>query len=1069
MIVDFYTNLGLEQIAETLKKREQIQAVIMEAARPCVIAALSVKNNNPLAVVAPNPQRAIRLKEEIDFWLGREACIVLPENESLLYQRLPENRLNAQERIEALGKIISIRSNDAQPVIILTAKTLAAKTVEHGKFVDCWINIKTGQQIDPIIIIQHLQKIGYNIESMVNVPGTISRRGGIIDVFPVGKDKPVRIDFFGDEVDEIREFDPLSQRSTRTIDDVSIGPGSETSAALFTYDKEIKNRLDALQLTNLDEEHRADTFADINKLVSGEYFPHISYYGPLLYSESILNYLPANTILIFDDIDSIQWTISNIGAEDYKTRQTYVENGLLPGGMPSSYFNWQEIESQVNIMPSLFIYSWEPEAIGGIIRSGFNPVEKYGGSYDRFKTEIVKLAKEGKRVLVVSHQADRIRDILNEGEIISSLADDNSGHLLPGQILLVKGIVDGGWNLNGEIFLYSDSEILGFTRQNRQVIKKPGKHTISIDRIKPGDFVVHVDHGIARFGGITNMQSEGIMREFLVLEYDGQDHLYVPVDQIDRVSRYIGSGDTPPPLNRLGTGHWQNSREKATEAAKEIAAELLSLYSQREIIKGFSYSEDSVWQRELEDSFPYVETPDQLTALEQIKTDMSRTRPMDRLLLGDVGYGKTEVAIRAAFKAVQDNRQVAVLVPTTLLAQQHYITFSQRLAAYPVTIESLSRFKTSGEQTNIISRLKEGGIDIIIGTHRLLQKDVKFKNLGLIIIDEEQRFGVQHKEYLKKKRTEVDVLAMSATPIPRTLYMSMTGVRDISTIETPPEERLPVHTMVVRYNPQLIREAIMREVERNGQVFFVHNRVQSIGEINRKLKEIVPEARFSLAHGQMDEDELAQVMLDFTSGKTDVLICTTIIESGLDVPNANTLIVNRADKFGLIQLHQLRGRVGRGTAAGYAYFVYDDEEKLTEDGRRRLRTIYELAQLGSGFDIAMKDLEIRGAGTLLGTHQSGHIAAVGFNMYTELLKQAVEEEKARRAGIANKKEKKLPSPKINLPLVMLIPDYYVPDNGERLNFYRRISGIDNLKDLEDYTSELVDRFGALPEESANLI
>jgi transcription-repair coupling factor (superfamily II helicase) len=1070
MIMDISAAPQFVKMAKELKGRGLAQAVIMETARALVISNLFNKLSSNLAVVTSNPQRALKLAEEINFWLGREVCIVLPESESLVYQRLPENRLNSQDRVAGLARLgFHSQASDEPQIVIFTARALAYKTLDPGRFNDSWFNIKQGQQIDPVEIVRYLQKSGYVLEYTVGAPGEISRRGGILDVFPVGSKTPFRIDFFGDEVDEIREFDLYTQRSTANVEEINIPPATETGAWISTSSDEIGSRLNALDLANISDDLQGEISNDFTRLGSGQYFPHAQFYSPLLFDESILDYFPASTTLIFDDADSVQWAVSALAAEDAKTREAYISEGMVPKGMPSPYYNWQEIEERINRTPALWIYSWEPEGNGKVLKFPFKPVDKYGGSYNRFRAEIANLEKAGKKVLVVSHQAERINEILHEAGIGSLLADNNLQTFPQGSVLLLRGVLEGGWNLNGEIYLFTDAEILGFTRQSRQSSKKSIKRPLAIEQISPGDFVVHVDHGIARFGGITRMGNGHMPREFLVLEYDEQDRLYVPVDQIDRVSRYIGSSEAPPTLSRLGTAHWKNAREKAEKAAQEVAAELLLLYSQREVVEGFSYSEDSVWQKELEASFPYMETPDQLSALTSIKDDLSKSRPMDRLLLGDVGYGKTEVAIRTAFKAVQDNRQVAMLVPTTLLAQQHYITFSQRLGTYPVVIESLSRFKTAAEQKEIIGRIKDGSVDIIIGTHRLLQKDVKFKNLGLIIIDEEQKFGVEHKENLKKKRTEVDVLAMSATPIPRTLYMSLTGARDMSTIETPPEDRLPVHSIVARFTPQLIREAIMRELERNGQVFFVHNRVRSIDEISRKIKEIVPEARFDVAHGQMDEEQLARVMTDFTSGKIDVLVCTTIIESGLDVPNANTLIVNRADKFGLIQLHQLRGRIGRGATSAYAYFVYDDEKNLTEQGRRRLQTIYELAELGSGFNIAMKDLEIRGAGTLLGTRQSGHIAAVGFNMYTELLKNAVEEEKARLAGRTVRSEKQLPEPVIDIPLEMMIPEYYVQNEAERMQLYRRLAGINDLKNLRSFSAELADRFGLIPEETANLI
>jgi transcription-repair coupling factor (superfamily II helicase) len=552
------------------------------------------------------------------------------------------------------------------------------------------------------------------------------------------------------------------------------------------------------------------------------------------------------------------------------------------------------------------------------------------------------------------------------------------------------------------------------------------------------------------------------------LRYAAGDILYVPTDQIDRVSRYVGTGDRPPVLSRLGTQEWVRTRQKAKEAAELLARDLLILYAAREVVSGFAFSRDTLWQQEMEAAFPYVETPDQLEAQQEVKEDMEKSRPMDRLVCGDVGYGKTEVAIRAAFKSVMDSRQVAVLVPTTVLAQQHFATFSERLNAFPMKVEVLSRFRSERDQRAVIVGLADGTVDICIGTHRLLQKDVVFKNLGLLVIDEEQRFGVNHKEHFKKLRREVDVLTLSATPIPRTLHMSLVGVRDMSTMETPPEARLPVKTYVAEYNDYLVREAILRELERNGQVFFLHNRVQSIAMVADRLRELVPEAFIAIGHGQMPEERLEQVMTDFAAGKIDVLVCTTIIESGLDMPNANTLIVNKADKFGLTQLYQLRGRVGRGANLAYAYFLYDKGQRLSPVAHERLRTIYEATELGAGFGIAMKDLEIRGAGTLLGHRQSGHITAVGFSLYTRLLAEAVEEQKAILAG-KPKPPPRVPSPAIDLPLDAFIPESYVPDVDTRLELYRALADVDAGARLDDFRKEYADRFGALPPEVENLL
>jgi transcription-repair coupling factor (superfamily II helicase) len=566
------------------------------------------------------------------------------------------------------------------------------------------------------------------------------------------------------------------------------------------------------------------------------------------------------------------------------------------------------------------------------------------------------------------------------------------------------------------------------------------------------------------------MQVSGAEREYLLLEYAAGDRLYVPTDQIDRVSRYIGAEDEAPSLNRLGTQEWARSKERAKEAAEEVAAELIELYAARQIVPGYAFSRDTLWQQELEGSFPYVETPDQAQALSDVKEDMEKPQPMDRLILGDVGYGKTEVALRAAFKAVMDDKQVAVLVPTTVLAQQHYSTFRNRLAAFPIKLEVLSRFRTDKEQKVILEALEKGEVDIVIGTHRLIQPDVKFKKLGLLIIDEEQRFGVMHKEFLKRMRQEVDVLTLSATPIPRTLHLSLVGVRDMSVIETPPGERLPIKTFIAGYDDHLVREAILREKERGGQAFFVHNRVQSIHFIAERLRKLVPEASFIIGHGQMPEGDLESAMARFAEGSVDVLVCTTIIESGLDVPNANTLIVNQADRFGLTQLYQLRGRVGRGANLAYAYFLYEKGKRLTGDAEKRLRTIFEAAELGAGYGIAMKDLEIRGAGSLLGTKQSGHISAVGFSLYTQLLSEAVAELKAKKSGkeVELLKSSKIPPPTIELPLTAFIPDTYIADEPLRLGLYQRLAAIKDNPELTNFERELADRFGPPPAEAENL-
>ncbi|CAG1770983.1 hypothetical protein BAC2_01409, partial [uncultured bacterium] len=583
-----------------------------------------------------------------------------------------------------------------------------------------------------------------------------------------------------------------------------------------------------------------------------------------------------------------------------------------------------------------------------------------------------------------------------------------------------------------------------------------------------GDYVVHIDHGIGAFRGLTRIAMNGPEREFLLIEYANGDQLFVPVHQIDRLSRYTAPGGHTPVLHRLGTAEWSQVKERTRKAIADIAGELLELYAAREVVSGHAFPPDDSWQHELEASFPYVETEDQLSAIDAIKSDMERARPMDRLVVGDVGYGKTEVALRAAFKAATSGKQVAVLVPTTVLAQQHFNTFSERLGAFPIQVEMLSRFRSDKEQNDIVEKIAAGSVDIVIGTHRLLSNDVAFKDLGLLIIDEEQRFGVVHKERLKQLRQEVDVLTLTATPIPRTLYLSLSGARDMSTIETPPEDRLPIRTYVAEYDERLVRDAILRELDRGGQVFFIHNRVRGINIVADQLRKLVPEATVAVGHGQMHEDALEAVMTEFAAGHYDVLVCTTIIESGIDIPNANTLVINHADKFGLAQLYQLRGRVGRSAARAYAYFLHEKNHPLSEEARSRLQSIAEASELGAGFQIAMRDMEIRGAGEILGARQSGHIAAVGFDLYCRLLSSAIDNAKSKAQSDKPAADLGF-APTIDLPLQAHIPEEYVPESGLRLKLYRRLADIRTNAQVDDIARELTDRFGAPPEQVENLL
>jgi transcription-repair coupling factor (superfamily II helicase) len=726
----------------------------------------------------------------------------------------------------------------------------------------------------------------------------------------------------------------------------------------------------------------------------------------------------------------------------------------------------------------------------------FAPGPRYGGQLRTLLGALNTFEQVGDQVVVVSNQALRLAELWEE----QGHADTSPVRRLtapPDTLMFVEGALAEGWTYKpGEfrtLHLFTDAEIFGWKRPEprRHHTPRAIAPEVFFADMAPGDYVVHVEYGIGRFVGLRKRVAEGSEREYLVIEFGGSDILYVPIHQADRLTRYVGAGDQEPNLSRLGSPEWAKTKEAARQAAEEVARDLLDLYAKRASIRGYAFNPDTPWQHELEASFPYVETEDQLRVLADVKVDMEKSTPMDRLICGDVGYGKTEIALRAAFKAVMDGKQVAILVPTTVLAQQHYTTFSQRLAPFPIKVEMLSRFRTRQEQKVILESCAVGGVDILIGTHRLLQTDVVFRDLGLLITDEEQRFGVTHKERLKQMRTEVDVLTMTATPIPRTLYMSLAGIRDISTINTPPEERLPIMTHVGPYDDKLIRQAILREIDRGGQVFFLHNRVSTIKAIARRLRELIPEATIVIGHGQMHEDDLERVMAEFASGEYDVLLCTTIIESGLDIPNANTIIIDRADTFGLAQLYQLRGRVGRGAQQAYAYMFHPRATRLTPDARARLETIAEQTELGAGMSIAMRDLELRGAGDLLGTRQSGYISAVGFHLYTQLLAQSVqllkshpngsrattpadsESEESPQAQVQAQTPSllaaALPTITIDLPLPAFIPVDFISEVTLRLQLYRRLADLHEEQAILEMRSELTDRFGPLPPELEGLL
>lgn len=1020
-------------------------------ARLPVLAALHASLGRPVLLIVDRADHALQLHDELAFWLPSDCRYLFSEPAPLFYENAAWGNVTRQQRLQALIALAGYHlpgtaKPPVPPVIVTSARALMTRTMPRRDFLQASRRLQVGQTLPLASLLAHCLRLGYQPTDTVLEAGQFAHRGGLLDVWPPADSGPTRLEFFGDEIETIRRFDPASQRTIEQLDFLLLTPAREY----------------------LLPETRQSLPEQISEF-------HIPLLHPI--SSCLLDYLPTESLVFLDDFSLLESTVSEIEEQAVQLRAESIAEGTLPENYPIPYFSWDELLDSINQHVWLELgYSTatttpDGEPTPSPLAACFGALERFGGRLKPFLDHLTSLLEKSDAVVVVSRQASRLAELW---------AEQRQGETTRRAPQFLEASLAGGWILqdgsSSPLYLITDSEIFGWERPQPRQRPTPAAETpeaLYAD-LRPGDWVVHVDYGIGRFLGLVQRTLEGYSREYLCVEYKNGDQIYVPVHQADRLTRYVGPDSSPPTLASLGSQEWPEARRRARAAVQEVAAELLDLYARRQLAEGFAFAPDTPWQSELESSFPYVETEDQIKALEEIKRDMESPRPMDRLLCGDVGYGKTEVALRAAFKAVMSGKQVAVLVPTTVLAQQHYDTFRHRLAAFPVTVEMLSRFRTPREQEQILYGLAMGAIDIVIGTHRLIQPDVQFKDLGLVIIDEEQRFGVTHKEFLKKLRTEVDVLTLTATPIPRTLYMALTGVRDISSLNTPPEERLPVVTHIGPYSPRLVRQAILRELERGGQVFFVHNRVQTIHAMRLHLEKLVPEARIAVAHGQMPEQELAQVMRRFTAGEVDVLLTTSIIESGLDIPNANTLIVDRADTFGLAQLYQLRGRVGRGAMRAYAYFFRHRKLAPTPEGQERLEILAEHAQLGAGFSIAMRDLEMRGAGELLGTRQSGHIAAVGFHLYTRLLAAAVRTLRRMRG---------LPEPpqdailldtgdglpvNVELPLPAGIPETYVPDANLRLRLYRRLADLTDEAALDALAEEFVDRFGPLPEMVVNL-
>ena len=1054
-------------LLESLRHGETVVLALPEGAKPYLLAALQRRLRAPILLVTARPGRARELQEQIASWSAApDQVLLFPEPDSLPHERMPSDPAATAARLSAMVELASLPDPAliTPPVVVACARAMMELLMSPEELVRSTMRLQTRQRVRLQETLKRWVEMGYDSSPVVEGPGTFSRRGGILDIFPAGSPVPFRIELFGDEIESMRSFDPVTQRSSEPVQQVVIPPPHEV---LPPSDGEVLSRLQGIDLAGCNPSMRETLETELDSLAREQAPAHLGFYRGFLGRSTLLDYLPQGGLLVLDDPAQISVICADLLEQSTQLQMQAAERGEIPQGLPPALRGWESPPPVARARGwAVLEMSCDPEAEA----TPFAAPPSYGGKVRLVLDEVLGLvspaARMGNRrsprtVVLVSQQSQRLAELLAERDW--PIAPLQAIEQEPGPGLhLVHGSLRHGWSCDelGATVL-GDTEIFGWTKVHRVVRRRAAPRDSFLSDLVEGELAVHVEHGIGRFRGMERMSTEGREREYLVLEYAEGDKLYVPVEQLDRVARYVGAGEATPALSRLGTSEWARAKERVKDSVRDVARELLQIYSARQAQPGHAFSPDSPWQGELEASFPYVETPDQLQALQEVKMDMETARPMDRLICGDVGYGKTEVALRAAFKAIMDGKQVAVLVPTTVLAQQHYNTFRERLQPFPVNVEMLSRFRSEREQHRVVEGLRAGTVDLCIGTHRLIQKDVEFKDLGLVIVDEEQRFGVMHKERLKQLRQQVDVLTLSATPIPRTLHMALAGIRDMSTMETPPEDRLPIRTFVAEYSDSLVREAILREMDRGGQVYFVHNRVQNIHFVAALLQKLVPEARIVVGHGQMHEETLERVMMEFADGQHDVLVCTTIIESGLDIPNVNTIVVNRADRFGLAQLYQLRGRVGRGANRAYAYFLYDRNRQLSETAERRLKAIFENAELGSGFRIAMRDLEIRGAGNLLGVEQHGQVNAVGFDLYTRLLAEAVSElqGKAPRADVETT---------VDLPIAAHFPRSYVEDEAARLSLYQRMAALRKDEELGTLLEEVQDRFGPLPVEAQNL-
>ncbi len=1027
------------------------------------IARIVERIKNPILLITYNEIQAKNLVKDFSFFTDK--AVFLPKKEIVTYDYVAESKNLPYERIEVLNKIYENKNI----IIVTSIEALNQKIIAKDSLYKNVIDLKVGESCNLDILKEKLIKLGYERFDLIDGRGEFSVRGGIIDV-SINENMGIRIELWGDEIDSIRYFSIISQRSTESIEKISIYPAHEyiLEEKLENVAKSIEKRIFKGKTLEIAEK-------DIEEIKAGNYLSKVDKYFNSFYknSETILEYFSKGSLIFVDEISKIEARCKAISEDEKNTVNTLLDKGRMISDSLKNTETFENFRDKLKLYQTIYLNKFDNFFKSNIEKYDFNSKELnyFKSDTDIFIDDIRKFIKDKKKVHIVvdlKEKADKIIMLLQENEI-SAIYQEKLNNKIIGSnnntVIITKGVLSQGflsYELN--VCLITANELVSAKtrdKKRKSEVFKNAEKVVFAD-LKVGDYVVHRKYGIGIYIGVNTIEADGTVKDYIKLKYAGDAILYIPTNALDSIRKYVGGEELNLKLNSLGSKDWEKTTNKVKNNLRAVAKELIELYARRERAKGFAFSPDNEWQKQFEESFPYIETDDQLRCIEEVKKDMENEKPMDRLLCGDVGYGKTEVAIRAAFKAVMDHKQVVYLVPTTVLAKQQYESFKSRMKDFPVKVELLNRFVSTKDKNKIIKELALGEVDIVVATHKILGKDIRFKDLGLLIIDEEHRFGVKAKEKIKEYKMNVDVLTMTATPIPRTMHMSVVGIRDMSVIYDPPQNRKPVQTYVLEYDSEVIKEAITKELERNGQVFYLFNNVENIMQKADEISRLVPEAKVTYAHGRMTGSQIEDIMSDFVDGNTNVLVCTTILESGIDIPNANTIIVEKADRMGLAQLYQIRGRVGRSDRQGYAYITYKKDKLLSEVADKRLKAIKEFTEFGSGFKIAMRDLEIRGAGSLIGEVQHGHLEEVGYDTYCRLLDEVVKEEQ----GIKVDKEFEV---QIDLNVTSYIPDSYISDSNQKIEIYQDIALCQNEKDIQDITDEIIDRFGDMPKQIENLL